>query len=302
MNTAHLENLKKRSLVMQLTRDFFITRGYLEVDTPVRCPAIIPEAHIDPVMSGSHYLQASPELCMKRLLSMGADKLFQICKSFRKEERGDRHLPELTLLEWYGANQTYQDLMAQCQGLLRHIARGTGAGSRIRFQDRSIDLESPFERITVADAFNRFAAISVETALEKNLFDEILSFDIEPQLGINQPCFLYDYPAPLASLAKLHPENKNLAQRFELYVAGIELANGFTELTDAGIQKQRFNLENQIRINRGQDALPLPVKFLSDLEAMPEAAGIAMGMDRLVMLFCDTLSIDQVVAFTPEML
>ncbi len=170
MSAAHLENLKKRSLVMQLTRDFFITRDYLEVDTPVRCPSIIPEAHIDPVMSGTHYLQASPELCMKRLLSMGADKLFQICKSFRKGERGDRHLPELTLLEWYGANQTYLDLMDQCQGLLRHIAAGLGSGCRVDFQGQSIDLGSSFERLTVADAFNRYATVSVETALENDRF------------------------------------------------------------------------------------------------------------------------------------
>ncbi len=299
---AHLENLKKRSLVIQYTRDLFITRGYLEVDTPIRCPSIIPEAHIDPVIAGDLYLQASPELCMKRLLSMGADKIFQICKCFRKRERGERHLPELTLLEWYGANQTYIDLMDQCQDLLRHIASGLGLGNQIIFQGQSIDIGSPFDRITVAEAFQNFTSITVEKALEQDRFDEILSFEVEPGLGLRRPCFLTDYPAPLASLAKLHPKNKKVAQRFELYVAGIELANGFTELTDAKIQRQRFALENQIRTDRGQNALPLPEKFLSDLETMPEAAGIALGMDRLVMLFCDTLSIDQVVAFTPEML
>ncbi len=299
---AHLENLKLRSLVIQLTRDFFITGEYLEVDTPIRCPSIIPEAHIDPVMSGDQYLQASPELCMKRLLSMGADKIFQICKSFRKGERGKRHLPELTLLEWYGANQTYLDLMDQCQGLLRHIASGLDFGDQIHFQGQSTDLALPFDKITVADAFEKHTSTTAEKALEQDQFDEILSFEVEPKLGIHRPCILYDYPAPLASLARLHPDNKKVAQRFELYAAGIELANGFTELTDPAVQRQRFDLENQIRMDRGQDALPLPKLFLSDLETMPEAAGIALGMDRLIMLFCDTLSIDQVVAFTPETL
>ena len=129
-----------------------------------------------------------------------------------------------------------------------------------------------------------------------------MSFEVEPCLGNKRPCILYDYPAPLASLARLKPENKDLAQRFELYVAGIELANGFTELTDPILQRQRFLTENNLRTARGETALPLPEKFLSDLETMPEAAGIALGVDRLVMLFCNTSTIDEVVAFTPESL
>ncbi|HCY85467.1 MAG TPA: EF-P lysine aminoacylase GenX [Desulfobacteraceae bacterium] len=300
--SALLNNLTTRSLVIQLTRDFFIGNGYLEVETPLRCPAIIPEAHIDPVAAEGQFLQASPELCMKRLLAMGADKIFQICKCFRKEERGDRHLPELTLLEWYGKGHTYLDLMVQCEGLFRHIAEGLGMGEALRFQGKNISLETPFDRLTVAEAFDRYTDTTAEKALSKDRFDEILSFEIEPYLGTDRPCILYDYPAPLASLAKLHPENGRVAQRFELYVAGLELANGFTELTDAGIQKERFEKENRLRSQRGQSRLPLPEKFLTDLKRMPDAAGIALGMDRLVMLFCDTLSIDTVVAFPPEAL
>lgn len=303
MNTGSLlENLRKRSLVTQRTRDFFISRGYLEVETPVRCPVVIPEAHIDPVMSEGHFLQASPELCMKRLLAMGADKIFQICKCFRKGERGDRHLPELTLLEWYGTGETYLDLMDQCQGLLRHIASGLGRSQAISFQSRTIDLARPFKRLTVARAFEKFAPVCVDTALSSDRFDEILSNDIEPRLGLDRPCFLYDYPAPLASLARLHPDNNQVAQRFELYIAGIELANGFTELTDENIQRRRFDHENQIRSSQERSPLPMPEKFLSDLGKMPSAAGIALGMDRLAMLFCDTRSIDRVVAFPPEAL
>ncbi len=296
------ENLKKRALVIDLTRDFFRSLGYLEVETPLRCPVVIPEAHIDPVTSEEAFLQASPELCMKRLLAGGAEKIFQICKCFRKGERGSRHLPELSLLEWYAVHQTYEDLMEQCQGLLRHIAPGLGAQEQILFQGNHIDLSDPFDRITVSDAFDQFADLSLDAALATGKFDEIISFDIEPNLGRTRPCFLYDYPVELASLAASHPEKDGVAQRFELYVAGIELANGFTELTNPVIQKDRFKQENQIRVQQGKPELPLPEKFLSDLSRMPDAAGIALGMDRLVMLFCDTIDIGNVVAFTPESL
>lgn len=302
MNRQRLEILQTRSLVFNGTRDFFMSNGYLEVDTPIRCPAIIPEAHIDPLMSEHHFLQASPELFMKRLLAMGADKLFQICKCFRRGEKGDRHLPELTLLEWYAAGQTYADLMVQCQSLLEHIGHRLGTGGRLIYQGTPIELSAPFDRMTVHQAFDRFSPVTVEEALEADRFDEILSFDIEPHLGTSRPCFLYDYPAPLASLAKLHPENKDLAQRFELYVAGIELANGFTELTDPAVQRDRFIQENRLRVQAGKPVLPLPETFLSDLARMPEAAGIALGMDRLVMLFCDAPTIDDVVAFPPDTL
>jgi lysyl-tRNA synthetase class 2 len=303
MNSSRLlKNLKKRSLVMDLTRDFFRSMGYIEVETPVRCPSIIPEAHIDPVASQESYLQASPELCMKRLLARGADKIFQICKCFRQGERGRRHLPELTLLEWYAVDQTYEDLMDQCQGLLRHIAEGLGAPDRLVYQGTSLDLTKAFQRMTVAGAFEQFSDLSLSRAIDTGQFDEIISFDIEPHLGMSRPCFLYDYPLSMASLAAVHPEKPDTAQRFEMYAVGIELANGFTELTDHELQRKRFESENELRIRQGKAKLPLPEKFLSDLALMPSAAGIALGMDRLVMLFCDASDIEQVVAFPPELL
>jgi len=293
-------NLKKRSLVMQSTRDFFLSRDYLEVETPLLSPAVIPEAHINPVTCNTGFLQASPELYMKRLLAGGAERIFQICKCFREEERGSRHLPELTMLEWYGAGQTYADLMGQCQDLIRYIASQLGMGQRMMYQGSKIGLSRPFERLSVARAFEIFSSATPEEAIEEGRFDEILSFDIEPNLGLGRPCFLYDYPAPLASLARLHPQNPRVAQRFELYIAGIELANGFTELTDPSLQRHRFEKENHIRKSLDRTPLPLPEKFLSALGDMPEAAGIALGLDRLVMIFCDTANIDDVVAFSPE--
>ncbi len=296
------KNLKTRSLVIQCIRDFFISNGYIEVETPIRCPSIIPEAHIDPVISEDQYLQASPELCMKRLLALNFKKIFQICKCFRKDERSPSHLPELTLLEWYAKEETYLDLMDQCQLLFQHIASSLGMGTSLIYQDMPIDLETPFQRMTVEEAFKRYSSKTSIQALEDGSFHEIMGFEIEARLGIKKPCILYDYPAPLAALARLKPEDKSLAQRFELYVAGIELANGFTELIDPVQQRQRFIRENKIRASRGQEALPLPEKFLTDLEAVPDAAGIALGIDRLVMLFCNTSLIDQVIAFTPESL
>ena len=293
-------HLETRSRVIQLMRDFFGLHGYLEVETPVKSPAIIPEAHIDPMTADGQFLMASPELYMKRLLARGYPKIFQICKCFRKEERGRLHLPELTLLEWYGAGETYLDLMDQCQALVRHIAEGMGCGTSISYQGFNLDLAAPFDRMTVHEAFDRHAPKSSDQALADDSFHEIMGFAVEPCLGTKRPVFLMDYPVCLASLAAPTCRNPALAERCEFYMAGIELANGFTELTDSRVQRRRFDAENRIRAGQGKPTLPLPKTFLSELDAMPPAAGIALGVDRLVMLFADAACIDQVVAFTPE--
>jgi len=197
--------------VIQAIRDFFTNNLYLEIDTPIRCPCIIPEAQINPVTSENFYLQASPELCMKRMLSKGFDNIFQICKCFRKNERGPQHLPELTLLEWYAKGDTYLDLMDQCQGLIKFIAARLNLENQIRYQDKTISLNHPWQKLTVQQAFDRYAEKSLNDALNDNSFDEILSFQIEPHLGNTTPAFLYDYPASLASLAKLIPDNPQYA-------------------------------------------------------------------------------------------
>jgi lysyl-tRNA synthetase class 2 len=296
----HDRCLETRAHVIRLIREFFHAHHYLEVETPVRSPAIIPEAHIDPFMSGDHFLMASPELYMKRLLTRGYSKIFQICKCFRKDERGRFHLPEMSLLEWYGVGDTYLDLMDQCQSLVRHIAQGLNMPDRLCYQGNTLDLARPFSRLTVHQAFEIHAGTTCDKALADHRFDDIMGFVIEPRLGLNRPVFLIDYPRSLASLAALHPDNPALAQRCEFYIAGIELANGFTELTDAETQRQRFEVENRTRQGFGKPQLPTPDIFLSELEALPPCAGIALGVDRLVMLFADAPTIDQVVAFTPE--
>lgn len=292
--------LALRSKILQAVRDFFTGLGFLEVETPLRIPAPAPEPFISAHTSGAWYLQTSPELCMKRLLAAGFPKIFQICKCFRREERGRRHLEEFTMLEWYGAGATYFDLMDQTEGLFQFILAALPAESAIQRNGRSIDFTPPWDRLSVTEAFEKFAPMSVAEALAADRFDEIIAFDIEPRLGPDKPVFLYDYPAGACTLAAPCPDRPDLAQRFELYIAGLELCNGFTELTDPNEQRRRFSEELARRRDLGQDISPMPEKFLDDLRRMPPAAGNALGLDRLIMLMAGIEAIDGVVAFTPE--
>jgi len=295
-----LRNLKLRARIIQAIRRFFIENDYLEVETPYRIPAPAPEENIDAQPSGNWYLHTSPELSMKRLLAAGYPRIFQICKCFRQNERGSKHLPELTMLEWYTAGSTYHDVMDQCEELVRFVAQNIGHDPYISFQGSRISLRSPWPRITVAQTFNQFAALPMEVALKDNRFDELMVREIEPRLGLDKPVFIYDYPASRAALARLKPDDRTVAERFELYIGGLELCNGFSELTDPVEQKMRFEWEQERRRFSGKAPYPMPKKFLSALHDMPDAGGNAFGIDRLVMLFADTLNIDDVVAFTPE--
>jgi len=294
------KNLLLRARIIQAVRTFFIERDYLEVETPCCIPAPAPEAHIDAMAAEKGYLQTSPEVCMKRMLAAGYDRLFQICKCFRHGERGSKHLPELTLLEWYTAGDHYLDMMVQCEDLIGFVGKCTRADIGLVFQGRNIDLKVPWHRVTVEEAFDRYASLSMERALSENRFDEMMGCEIEPMLGWDRPVFLYDYPARLGALARLKPSDHRYAERFELYIGGLELCNAFTELTDPVEQKTRFLHEAEIRKAAGKQDYPLPEKFLKSLSFMPEAAGNALGIDRLVMLMANTKTIDDVVAFTPE--
>lgn len=293
-------NLRLRQQIFQAVRDFFTSQGFLDVDTPIRIPAPAPEPYIFPQSAGSWYLQTSPELCMKRLLSAGYEKIFQICKCFRRDERGGRHLPEFTMLEWYEAGATYVDLMDRCELLVDFIRCGPGRPEIPSYKGHAVDLSPPWERLTVADAFDRYAPVSMDTAMAAGTFDEIIGIEIEPRLGISRPVFLYDYPAATCSLAATKPGAPDLIERFELYIGGLELCNGFTELTDAGAQRRHFQMELERRSQQGLPVLPMPEKFLEALRLMPPAAGNALGLDRLVMLFAGAERIDEVTAFVPE--
>jgi len=292
--------LEARAALFDSIRAHFKGHGFLEVDTPNRSPVLLPEAHIDPLTSESAYLLPSPEMYMKRLLASGYPRLFQICRCFRKGERGRLHLPEFTMLEWYESGSDYAAIMGQTEALIRAVALDLGHGPALVFQGRTVDLSSSWRRLTVSDAFNAYAAVSMEEALNSDRFDDVMASNVEPNLGWEKPVFLYDYPAVRGSLARLKEDEPAIAERFELYICGIELCNGFSELTDAHEQKERFEAENKQRLKMGKPALPMPEAFLKALSRMPEAGGNALGIDRLLMLLTGAFQIDDVVPFVPE--
>jgi lysyl-tRNA synthetase class 2 len=294
------KNLQLRANIIREIRNFFHVQGFLEVETPLRIPANAPEEHIEPCRAGGWYLQTSPEIAMKRLLCCGYDKIFQISKCWRDGERGSRHVPEFTMLEWYRGNSDYNRLMQDCEDLLSFLADTTGCGNIITYQERPLNLRHKAERISVKEAFKSFASIEMSNAIRTGCFDQLLVTEIEPALPQDKPVMLTEYPAEMAALARLKPGDDTVAERFELYAGGLELANGFSELNDPAEQKKRFDEANLKRLQNGFPPLPLPEPFLKDLSAMPPSAGIALGIDRLVMLLADAATIDEVVAFTPE--
>ncbi len=292
--------IELRARIIQEIRAFFIGRGFLEVETPVLIPAPAPEANIDAPKAGGGYLHTSPELAMKRLLAAGYGDIFQICRVFRANERGGKHLPEFTLLEWYRRDADYRALMEDCKALFQHLAVSSCNGGRPGYRGFTTDLAAPWEEITVRDAYERFAGVSAERAIAEGDFDLLMVDRVEPRLGLAAPTILKEYPAEMAALSRLKPGDPGVAERFELYVAGLELANGFTELTDPAEQRARFEKERLARVAWGRDPYPMPEPFLRDLARLPPSAGIALGVDRLVMLFSGESEIDNVVTFTPE--
>lgn len=296
--------LHQRSGLLQAVRSFFYAREYLEVDTPVRLPVLIPESHIIPFASEGWFLQTSPEICMKRLLAAGSSKLFQICHCFRQEEVGRFHQSEFTMLEWYHKGWSYSELMDECEALLQAIASGGNSfegvnGLSLVRDGRTIDLASPWDRVSVEEVFQKYTGISARKAVKQGTFDELLVTRIESNLGWEKPVFLYDYPVELGSLARSKESDPSLAERFELYISGIELVNGFSELIDADEQRARFAGEIAYIESQGRKAA-MPEKFLNDLERLEETAGAALGLDRVFMLLLGVDSITEAVCFTGE--
>lgn len=297
--------LQFRAALFHLVRSYFRGQGFLEVDTPIRQPVLLPESNITPIASGSWFLQTSPEQCMKRLLAREGQNIFQICPCFRADEKGSRHLEEFTMLEWYRSEADYFDLMADCRALLAYVLEGLNQRqkygaivARSCFGTMVVDQE--WQTVTVAEAFSRWGKMPLEEALNSKRFDEVIAIDIEPHLGLQSPTFLYDYPAECASLARLKKEDANLAERFELYIDGLELANGFSELTDASEQRIRFEEELDRIEQRDGARPPMPEKFLADLDRLDRAAGIAFGLDRLLMLLLSVSTIDEVVSLSAD--
>ncbi len=290
------QRLTERAQIIQSIRSFFIDRGYLEVETPHRIPANAPEPHIDAIASGTCALHTSPELAMKRMLAAGYEQLFQICRVWREGERGQFHLPEFTLLEWYRGGIDYNALMNECMELLFVLL----PEGKLNRGGRTIDLTMPWHKLTVTEAFTQHASMDLNQALASDCFEEILTGEVEPHLGKEKPTFLTEYPSSLAALARSKRGEPQVAERFELYIDGLELANAFSELTDAKEQRRRFEKDEELRRTAGKTPYPLPEKFLAELENMPEAAGIALGLDRLIMLITEAEKIDDVVAFCPD--
>jgi lysyl-tRNA synthetase class 2 len=293
--------LELRSQVVGAMRTFLDRHEFLEVQTPVLTPAPAPELHIDPVPAGGGgFLITSPELYMKRLLAAGYERIYQFTPVFRAGERGRFHHPEFTLLEWYRLGADYTALQEDCRSLLRAACRAAGRMGRWAHGEHLLDVGAVWQHLTVKEAFSLFAGWEPKNPLDEDRFDLDMVEKVEPRLGYPAPCILADYPASQAALARLSPKDASVAERFELYWAGIELANGFSELTDPVEQRARFEAVNAERGRRGRPVTPLPTSFLASLSELGPCAGIALGVDRLVMLLAGSDHMDQVVAFPPE--
>ncbi|MBN1693528.1 MAG: EF-P lysine aminoacylase GenX [Dehalococcoidales bacterium] len=293
-------NLKRRALIYRIIRDFFQEQDFLEVETPVRAPAIAPEQFIVPFQSEDWFLAASPELHMKRLLASGYDRIFQFSRCFRKGERGRWHNPEFVMLEWYRKCADYLKIIDDTEKLAARITQKLGMGKSIKYQGQKIDISPPWPRTTVEDAYVKAAGWDPIKEFKPEKFDTDFVEKVLPMLAKDRPTVLLDYPAAQASLAKLKADNPLVAERAEVFIGGLELANAYSELADAGEQARRFKEAiEQIERERGQ-RMPLPEKFLKSVKNLRECGGIALGVDRLVMLFCDADKIDDVIAFTED--
>lgn len=301
--TLSVHGLQQRSDLLQALRGFFLSRRYVEVDTPVRLPVVLPESQLLPFSTEGWFLQTSPEMCMKRLLSAGSSRIFQICHCFRKEESGRFHETEFTLLEWYHCGWDYHDLMQECAELVPYLVSAIMMSEEveenvpiIHRHGQVISLGGPWQKMTVEEAFQRYTEMSAREALQANLFDELLVTRIEPHLGWETPLFLYDYPVECGSLARVKEGQPEVVERFELYVAGLELANGFSELIDAVEQRRRF-AHDLAELEKKGVHLQMPEVFLADLATLEKTAGIALGVDRLLMVLTGADSITDVVPF-----
>ena len=280
------EHLAKRAGILRSVRAFFDGQGFIEVDTPVRILAPAQETTIDCPRSGRAFLRASPELQMKRLLCAGFEKIYQIGPCFRQDECGRRHNPEFSLLEWYRAHSDYQQMLRDTQGLLAAVAAAVGAPP-------ALDISTPWHLFTVRQAYAKWAGWDPVAAWDEERFDTDMVTKVEPNLPQDKPSVLIDYPAPAGSLARLKPGHPEVAERWEVYVKGIELANAYSELCDEEAQRKRFEESADARRALGKAEYPMDEDFFSGLKAgMPPSGGIALGIDRLVMLLLGVTDIN----------
>lgn len=320
-----------RRAIVGAVRSWFDGEGFVEVETGILQVSPGNETHLHAPRTdlvapdgtrATRYLRTSPEFACKKLLAAGEARIFEMARVFRDRERGDLHLPEFTMLEWYRAHEPYEAVMADSIAIIATAARATGIG-QFSFRGKMADPFAEPERLTVADAFHRFAGIDLlattaqgrgdraalaEAARQRvrvadddswsDIFSKVLVEHIEPHLGQGRLTILLEYPAPEAALARAKPSDPRVAERFEVYACGVELANGFGELTDPGEQRRRFEQAMEEKQRRYGERYPLDEDFLAAVAQMPPASGVALGFDRLVMLAAGALRIDQVV-WTP---
>ena len=323
--------LQARGAITAAIRAWFDEQGFAEVETGILQLSPGNEAHLHAPrteLSGAdgrrapRYLRTSPEFACKKLLAAGEAKIFELARVFRDRERGDLHLPEFTMLEWYRAGATYDAVMADSIVVIAHAAQATGIG-RFSFRGSTADPFAEPELLTVASAFERFAGIDLlATVTERegdrgalaaaagrrvriadddtwsDIFSKVLVEHVEPNLGRGRLTVLFEYPPPEAALARAKSSDPRVAERFEVYACGVELANGFGELTDSDEQRRRFTSAMDEKQRRYGERYPLDEEFLAALAEMPQSSGVALGFDRLVMLASGALRIDQVV-WTP---
>jgi len=314
--SASLTMLKIRARLLQRIRAFFQEREVLEVETPLLSSAAVTDPHIESyaIKHSQHgklrYLHTSPEFAMKRLLAAGSGSIYQVCKVFRQGEVGRQHNPEFTMLEWYRLGFDHQQLMAEVDSLLRELLDGyltLGDTQRLTYEDAFVQyagLDPHSASIDQLQAKVKEQGIDV-TGLDENhkdpWLDLLMTHVVEAALPRECPVFIYDYPASQAALARIRQDDPPVAERFELYIYGMELANGFHELADAQEQRQRFVADNQMRAAAGLSSMPIDEDFLAALDAgLPACAGVALGVDRLVMLAAGAKSISEVLAFDTE--
>lgn len=316
---AEIQLLKKRAAIIQQIRAFFIERDLLEVETPSLSQAGVTDQHlfcfkthfVGPEISAIKpdplgvplYLQTSPEFHMKRLLSAGSGSIFQIAKAFRNEESGRYHNPEFTLLEWYRIDFDHFQLMDEMEQLLQLIL-GCLPAKRLTYQQAFMQILNVDPLSTSIEMLKASGeSLNLGDVLENETdFDTVLQllfcFAIEPVIANDAPCFVYDFPASQAALARISLTDSRVAERFEVYYKGIELANGFHELSDSDEQLKRFKNDNLLRQQNNLPVMPIDTRFVESLKALPDCAGVALGIDRLIMLATEQAHIDDVVSFT----
>jgi lysyl-tRNA synthetase class 2 len=297
-------NLRDRARALAVIRQFFTARAFLEVDTPTLVPSPGLDLHLDAVTADGGYLITSPEYQMKRLLVGGVPRQFQIAHVFRRGEIGTRHNPEFTMLEWYRAFAGVEHVMRDTEELVTELVTAFSGEGKLPGESTVITVAPPFPRLTVAQAFERFAGIEEPEMFrlvreDSDAFFRLLVDRVEPELEMaTTPVFLVDYPIEHASLARAKPSNPRVCERFELYLGGLELCNGFGELTDPGEQRRRLVADQRARAAAGKTVYPIDERFVAALAAgMPPSAGNALGIDRLVALCLGEREVARVMPF-----